>query len=250
MNQESDAALITWSFVQLDETTSTQSIAKRPASMGASEGTTVVAKSQSTGEGRLGRKWISPAGGLYMSFVLRPTALAKPEQASLVAALAVVNGVKKSTGVETRIRWPNDVMAGKKKLAGVLADAQAKGEDLTEIIIGIGLNCNSKVEGPRDLEATSISEVLGEKVELAEVRKAVLDSFSGLYERWQGGEDMTRPWSEAQIFGGTVAVKLKTDENPFSGKTSGLNAEGNLVVSVLGRLKTIRSEDLEWLTEK
>ncbi|HYC26706.1 MAG TPA: biotin--[acetyl-CoA-carboxylase] ligase [Nitrososphaerales archaeon] len=241
--------MIKWSFVHLDEATSTQSIAKSLASMGAPEGTTIVAKTQSSGEGRLGRKWVSPPGGLYMSFVLRPSSLPKPEQAALVGALAIVKGVKKSTGIETRIRWPNDVMAAKKKVAGVLAEAQSYGDDLTEITVGVGLNCNSKVEGPRDLQATSLHEVLGAKVDLTEVRKAILGTFSDLYDSWQGGEDMSRPWSEVQIFGGTVAIKLKT-ENPFSGKTSGLNAEGNLVVSVLGRLRTIRSEDLEWLTEK
>ena len=219
------------------------------ASMGAPEGTTVVAKSQSAGHGRLGRTWHSPLGGLYMSFVLRPPKLTKLEQTSLVAALAVVEGIRRSTAVVSRIRWPNDVMVGDEKLAGVITEAHTRGGELSEIVVGIGLNCNAGVEG-LDVQGTSLSELLGRDVDIDGLRLVILDSFSDFYDRWQRGEEMTSAWTKSQSFGGVVSVKLKTEENPFSGKTSGLDADGNLVVLTLGRLRTIRSEDLEWLRER
>ena len=241
--------MVAWSLVEFEEGPSTQSVAMGLASMGAPEGTTVMAKSQSAGHGRLGRIWHSPLGGLYMSFVLKPSALPKPEQISLVTALAVVEGIGRSTAVAPKIRWPNDVMVGDKKLAGIIAEAQTRGGELSEIVVGIGINCNTSVDGP-DLQATSLSELLGRDIDIVDLRLAILSSFSDLYDRWQRGEGMTSAWARSQSFGDTVSIKLKTEENPFSGKKSGLDAYGNLVVLTLGRLRIVRSEDLEWLRER
>src|SRR5712692_6055625 len=135
--------LVSWTIVELDEVGSTQDVAKALASMGAPEGTTVAAKSQSSGEGRVGRSWFSPAGGLYMSFILRPGNLQHPELVSLFTSVAVVQGVKHATGLSTKIRWPNDVMVGPKKLGGVIAEAQSYKQEITQVVVGVGVNCNA-----------------------------------------------------------------------------------------------------------
>lgn len=245
--------MVTWTFEELDEVGSTQAIAKGLASMGAAEGTTVVANSQSSGAGRLGRAWISPAGGLYMSFVLRPGNIPRPELITLVSAVAVVEGVNRATGLRPSIRWPNDVMVNGKKLAGVIADAQSFKQEVTQIIVGVGVNCNTPASELAVLqgEGTSIEEELGKKVEVSELRHAILDSFSGLYDRWKAGEDLRPVWQGlVATLGREVSIKLKTEENTFTCTARDIDADGNLVVSRAGEASTIRPEDLEWLREQ
>lgn len=220
--------------------------------MGAPEGTTVVAKSQSSGAGRFGRSWKSPLGGLYMSFVLRPDNLANPQLVSLVSALAVVHGVKRSTGLATKIRWPNDVMAGRKKLAGIIAEAQSYKQEITQVVVGVGLNCNAPIAGYGEggNEATSIVEELGKPCEVSEVKHSILDSFSTLYANWREGQDMMQVWQEnLGTLGKHVTVGMKTDETPFSCVATGVDPEGGLVVSKDGAKTILRAEEVEWLRE-
>jgi BirA family biotin operon repressor/biotin-[acetyl-CoA-carboxylase] ligase len=244
--------MVAWSFVELDGVGSTQEIAKGLAAKGASEGTTVVAKSQSSGEGRLGRPWVSPSGGLYMSFVLRPEDISKPELITLVTAVAVVDGIKQSTGLDTAIRWPNDIMTRGKKLAGVIAEAQSYKQEITQVVVGVGVNCNANVSDAEGLgnEATSLAEELGKYTDVSELKNSILDSFSYLYDRWRAGEDMIPLWKgHVATLTKHVSIKLKTDETAFSFQAAGIDSEGNLVVNKDGRQSIVRAEDLEWLRE-
>ncbi len=244
--------LVLWNFVELDEVGSTQAVAKGLASMGAPEGTTVVARSQTSGEGRLGRAWVSPVGGLYMSFVLRPGNIQRPELFTLVSAVAVVRGVKKATGLVPAIRWPNDVMVGGRKLAGVVAEAQSVRQELIQVIVGVGVNCNSPVSHIDGLkgEATSIREELGRHEEISVLKHSVLDSFSQFYEVWKGGGDMAQAWrNHVGTLGKRLSVKLKTEETPFSCAAKEIGDDGSLLVEKDGEPVVVRAEDLEWLRE-
>jgi BirA family biotin operon repressor/biotin-[acetyl-CoA-carboxylase] ligase len=244
--------LVSWTIVELDEVGSTQDVAKALASMGATEGTTVVAKSQSSGEGRLGRSWFSPPGGLYMSFVVRPGNLQRPELISLFSSLAVVQGVKHATGLSTTIRWPNDVMVGPKKLGGVIAEAQSYKQEITQVVVGVGVNCNvpltsSSVAGT---EVTSLAQELGMEFEISELSHAVLDAFSTLYARWKASENLVPLWVEnVGTVGKSVKVKMKTNENQFSYDAVGVDSDGGLIVTDGEARKTLRAEDVEWLRE-
>jgi BirA family biotin operon repressor/biotin-[acetyl-CoA-carboxylase] ligase len=245
--------MVAWSFVELDEVGSTQTIAKGLAVKGAPEGTTVVAKSQSSGEGRLGRSWVSPTGGLYMSFVLRPGGISKPEVITLVTAVAVVDGIKHTTGLETAIRWPNDIMAGGKKLAGVIAEAQSYKQEITQVVVGVGVNCNASVSDAGGLgkEATSLAVEVGKRFELSELKDSILGSFSQLYDRWRAGEDMIPLWKgHVATLTKHVSIKLKTEETAFSFQAVGIDSEGNLMVDNDDKQTTVRAEDLEWLREQ
>ncbi len=244
--------MVSWTFVELDETGSTQAVAKGLAVMDAPEGTTVIAKSQSSGAGRHGRTWVSPAGGLYMSFILRPRNISKPELASLVGAFAVVQGVKRATNLSTKIRWPNDIMAGQRKLAGVIAEAQFTKQELVHVIVGVGLNCNAPMAGSEaaGLGATSLIEELGKPFEISDMKHSVLDSFAELYTLWQAGEDMVPLWKEhVGTVGKNVTVKMETDETPFSSKAVGVDSDGGLIVFQDGETKVLHAEDVEWLRE-
>jgi BirA family biotin operon repressor/biotin-[acetyl-CoA-carboxylase] ligase len=245
--------LIQWTFTELEETGSTQAVAKGFAAMDYPEGTVVTAKSQAHGEGRRGRTWASPVGGLYMSFILRPVNIPNPELISLVTSVAVVQGVRESTGLSTRIRWPNDIMAGQKKLAGVIAEAQFTKKEVVGVVVGVGLNVNVPVGNIESTGggATSMVEELKKEFEIADLKHSILDSFSGLYQRWQAGEPMLPLWKEhVGTVGKTVAVKMKTDETAFSYQAVGIDPEGGLILFRDGETRVIHAEDLDWLREE
>lgn len=243
--------MVRWRIVQLDAVGSTQAVAREHAARGAPEGTVVVAKSQTSGAGRMGRSWVSPVGGLYMSFILR-TKLVKPELVTLVAAVAVAHGIKEATGLTSTIRWPNDILLKGKKLAGVIAEAESMRGEIDQIVVGVGVDCNALPSGVRALqeETTSLASELGRGVDVPDVMHSILGSFSALYERWVSGEDLRDTWvQEVQTIGKEVSIKLKTGENPFSCVAEGVDAEGNLVVSLVGESVAISAADLEWLRE-
>ncbi len=244
--------LANWTFVELDKVGSTQAVAKGLAAMGAPEGTTVVAKSQSSGQGRMGRAWLSPAGGLYMSIVLRPGTLPGTELITLIAATAVVRGLRNSTHLVPTIRWPNDVMVNGKKIAGVIAEAQTYRNEVTQVVVGVGVNCNAPVSEAEGLsgDATSTSEQLGRHEEVSVVKHSILDAFSQLYDKWKAGGDVAQAWRESVgTLGKQVSIKLKTEETPFSCVAEGIEESGNLVVTRGTATAVVSPEDLEWLRE-
>lgn len=245
--------MVRWSFIELDAVGSTQQVARERAARGAPEGTAIVATTQTSGTGRMGRPWVSPVGGLYMSFILRPRNLAKPELITLIAAAAVVDGIKGATGLASKIRWPNDVTVRARKLGGIIAEAASHGADVDWVVVGVGVNCNAPPAkmGKLQAESTSIAQELGKEVEVPTVMKSILDSFSTAYERWRKGEEVREEWSSrVGTIGKEVLIKLKTGENPFSCVAEDLDAEGNLIVLLEGESVAVSAGDLEWLRER
>jgi BirA family biotin operon repressor/biotin-[acetyl-CoA-carboxylase] ligase len=124
--------------------TSTNDLARAAAERGAAEGLWVLAAAQSAGRGRQGRSWRSPPGNFHGSLLLRPDRpLAEVASLSLVAALAVAEAVEEVTAgrVAPRAKWPNDVLVGRAKLAGILAEAIAgPGGRCAALVLGIGVN--------------------------------------------------------------------------------------------------------------
>lgn len=145
----------------LPMTTSTNDEAHRGAKDGASHGTTWVAEAQTAGRGRRGRTWLSPDGdGLLFSVLLRlgcePSRL---PPLALLAGLAVRDAVVRSApGVEAKIKWPNDVLVGPRKLAGVLIEAITVGTRVDAVVVGIGINVHTR-SFPQEIRdrATSIA---------------------------------------------------------------------------------------------
>ena len=128
----------------LESVVSTQEEAKRLAEGGAQEGTTVFAEEQTGGRGRLGRKWFSPRGkGIWMSVVLRPKLpLMLTPQLTLLAGVAVCKAIRQVTGVEAGIKWPNDLLAGDRKICGILLESSLREGELHYCIAGIGISAN------------------------------------------------------------------------------------------------------------
>ncbi len=141
-------------------TESTNRQAKTLAGGGAPSGTLVLAEEQTAGRGRRGRSWFSPPGaGIYLSVILRPDIT--PQEAprfALATAAAVAAAVQETTLVETRIKWPNDILAGGRKLGGILTEAVLEMDRVEYLIIGLGLNVNlDRIDFPQDLRETATS---------------------------------------------------------------------------------------------
>lgn len=140
------------------EVTSTNKLAKIKAAEGAKEGALLIAETQTAGRGRLGKVWDSPEGtGIWMSIILRPPIL--PQDVSgitLMAGLAMCQGIREITGLPAYIKWPNDVVINGKKVCGILTEMSAEMERVNYVIVGIGINVNTK-DFPQELEEVATS---------------------------------------------------------------------------------------------
>ncbi len=140
-----------------EQTTSTNDVIEKLARDGVQEGVVVFAESQTKGRGRLGRKWISPAHkGLWFSILLRPDL--RPQettQLTVASATALRRAIKNVTGLLPEIKWPNDLLIGGKKVAGILTEMSAEVDRVRHVILGIGVDVNLDAnEFPPELRKT------------------------------------------------------------------------------------------------
>ncbi len=198
--------------VHFDETDSTQSRARELAAAGAPHGTLVVAEGQTGGRGRKGRTWFSPAReGIYASLVLRPPLT--PTQApriTLLSAVAVADALIQASGLQIHIKWPNDLLVGERKLAGILTEMSAEMDSVAFAIVGLGLNVNT-ARFPTDLRGRATSLLL--ESGQPHSRVALLQRVLEQYERWytvfleQGFPPVARRWRElSRMLGRTITV--------------------------------------------
>ncbi len=152
-----------------------------------SEGIVIIAEQQTGGRGRENRKWLSPSGGIWLSVILRPTTSAsKIILLPFAAAIAVGEAIRKTTHLNPKLRWPNDVMINGKKVAGILIDISMEEDRINYAIVGIGINANvdslalSSVLESHTL-VTSISDELGYKISMLELTKVTLEQLEYYY---------------------------------------------------------------------
>jgi BirA family transcriptional regulator, biotin operon repressor / biotin---[acetyl-CoA-carboxylase] ligase len=185
-------------FAELD---STNHKARQLAQGGEPEGTVVLAEVQTGGRGRLGRQWNSPAGGIWLSVILRPKlAPFEVQLLTLVTAVAVVEATWDVCGIRPGIKWPNDLMLQERKMAGILTEVSAEIERVNFLILGIGVNANitsDSFPGPLQKTATSLLEQGGHAVDrvawvrrfLERMEKYYLQAIAGEFEqvlsRWR-----------------------------------------------------------------
>lgn len=191
---------------------STNEEIKRMAHNNAAGGVLVAADIQTAGRGRLGRSWSSQDGGVYFSFLLRPE-LAPSDVAAvtLVAGYAVCMVIRRLTGCDAKIKWPNDVIIGNKKVCGILTEMEAQTDRVDFVVIGIGVNINqSHFDEEVSKKATSLFLENGEKMDrstfLAEVSKS-LDKAMKSYLLSISTEDMQQFKSLCATIGRRVSVE-------------------------------------------
>lgn len=170
------------------DTDSTNDVASKLAASGEPEGTIVIAEYQTKGRGRLGRKWISPRGkGAYLSIILRPHIL--PNEVSritLLASLSVAKTIRETVNLPALIKWPNDIMINNQKTSGILIEMNGEIDKVNFVIVGIGININTKRELLPE-GATSLAEEKKEEVARLEFVRALLRNFERYYKIFNQG---------------------------------------------------------------
>ncbi len=212
---------------------STNKYAKKLGEENVTNGTVVVTKKQTAGRGRRGRNWISPEGNCYFSLLLKPSI--QTEHASrltLVSALALAEAIKNVVGLETQIKWPNDVVVDGKKLCGILTESSIDVDGLKYVVIGIGINVNQKKFDPEiDSMATSLSLQLGQDVECAHMIAEFLNCFEMYFSIFIQTEDLSMLLSQynALLVNKNKEVRI-VDQSERVGVAIGINDVGELLV--------------------
>lgn len=237
--------------VSFEEVDSTNDVAIRLAEEGAREGTLVVAESQRKGRGRLGRAWHSPKGaGIWCSLILRPKLRpAEASQLTLLAALAMLRAVKKTAGLATLIKWPNDLLLHSKKVCGILSEMSSEPDLIHFVVVGVGINVNwGKSEMPSKIRetATSLSEHLHKKISRVELLCQYLWEMEALYLSFCE-EGFAPILDEIKKHCDSLGrqVEIKTGERSLAGQAVDLDLDGALLLRHDGgRLEKIYSGDL------
>ncbi len=171
-------------IILLDSVSSTMDEAFRLGMDNCPEGTVVCAESQSKGRGRLGRAWTSPkAKGLYFSLVLRPSLpLNQLAQLTLMSAVALAEAIETISELKPLIKWPNDILLGHHKLAGILMELRAESDQVKFVVVGIGLNVNTS-QHQLTTGASSLKMAAGHPFDRAKVFQVILRSLEKWYLR-------------------------------------------------------------------
>ncbi len=220
----------------IEVTGSTNDDCARLLKEGADHPVVVVAGQQHGGKGRRGRTWDSPPGeAVYMSIGLRPEF--SPDKASmltLVAALAVACAIEKITGEkDARIKWPNDIVIGTKKVCGILTEMHLTGEKAPIVVIGVGINANNH-GFPQELSetATSLYQVYGRTIELHKLVEEVLVQFERYYNKFEEKCDMSTIMGEyvEKMINKDKEVRVLDPCGEYTATARGINEKGELLV--------------------
>jgi BirA family transcriptional regulator, biotin operon repressor / biotin---[acetyl-CoA-carboxylase] ligase len=239
-------------LICLKQTESTNAVAFKMAEDGAPEGTVVIADSQSAGKGRLGRVWLSPSGvNLYCSVVLRPSISPMAAcQLTFLSVVAVARAIEKCTALTPQIKWPNDILIGGKKVAGLLNEMNAETEKVNFVVLGIGVNLNMRLsqlgEGVLRHPATSLLEEGGVEVDRAAFTRTFLFELDELYDKFlsQGEAPVRAEWLERSAMQGK-SVRVSYGARDFTGVVQGVDSFGALLVLLSdGTLETVLSGDV------
>lgn len=223
------------SFYETLDSTNVQ--AKKAADDGAPEGTLIMADMQTDGRGRRGKTWNSPKGGnLYFTLILRPKY--QPKQASmvtLVMALAVAAGIKETCGLQTGIKWPNDIVAGGKKVCGILTEMHLKGCEIQDVLIGVGVNVG-KQEFPPELAETAVSlwELCGQELSRERLTENILCAFEKYYDKFCEAENLSLLVEEYNglLVNADREVRVQDGREEQLGVARGINESGELMVEM------------------
>jgi len=239
--------------VVLQSTGSTNDDARRLAAEGAPEGTVVLAGCQTSGRGRLGRAWESPDRlGLYLSVLLRPSE--PPEHLgryAIAAAVAVCAACRELAGDAVVLKWPNDLLAGGRKLGGILSELR-QGSGGSDLVVGIGLNVDHAAQDFAETlagSATSLRVVRhGASVGREEAAVAVVRSFGAVLARLRAGAwpEVVERFLRYAPHATGCRVRLASGEN---GVTNGLDASGALRVETAGGRRLAHASESVTLVE-
>lgn len=227
-----------------DKIDSTNIRAKEWAKSGAAEGCIVLADTQSAGKGRLGRTWLSPKGtGIWMSIVLRPhIRLQQIPQITLVAGMSMRKAISDITGLEAKIKWPNDIVVGEKKVCGILTEMAAKANQVEYVVVGIGVNVNNKSFDDTIPHATSLTLEGGCTYDREEIIKQFAQIFEEYYEVFLQTGNLSALMKEYKdhCINLDKQVRISNNQEDYIAYVEDVDSNGSLIIKRAdGRCETI-----------
>ncbi|MCK9579542.1 MAG: biotin--[acetyl-CoA-carboxylase] ligase [Methanoregula sp.] len=220
------------------DTPSTNGVGKQLCSEGDPQnlhGTVIIAEEQTGGVGRMGRAWISPSGGIWITIILKPSVpVDHIFMITMAGSVAIARAIRKEFELGALIKWPNDIFIGKKKIGGLLLEMSAEADTVHYCLLGIGINVNNPVkdfaaELQRDI--TSISAEVGHDVDRASFLARILKEFENRYQLLESGEyeTVTQEWKSLSA---TLdnRVLIRTMKTSFEGEAIDIDEFGALIV--------------------
>lgn len=231
---------------------STNTEAIDQAKRGADEGLCILSREQTDGRGRRDRGWVSEKdAGLYFSILLRPHVTARYlPLLTLMTAVAVSEALEKF-GLETDIKWPNDLLVKDKKISGILAE-MTETPTGRAVIVGIGINLKDSAFSPEIADtATSLEGQLNRPTPAEDVLQSVTRSFSDYYDvfsREDGSKIIRQNWAKRSSYSEDKPVRVVTGSKVFDGTTRGIDENGALRVQTAdGSMEVVHAGDVERL---
>jgi BirA family biotin operon repressor/biotin-[acetyl-CoA-carboxylase] ligase len=228
---------------------STNLFAKNLVKNNISEGFVVVADIQEKGRGRKDRTWSSLSGGLWFSVILYPNI---PSQSAMIITMtfsvSIAQAIESITNINSRIKWPNDILIDNKKVCGVLTELDAEIDRVNYAIVGVGLNVNNKLERGLSKSAITLSKKIGKEVSRVELFKNILKKLDENYAKLISGNFtyLRNLWlSYSNIIGKKVLIIQ--ERNTFKGIVSNVDDTGCLIVKTSKGDIRILSGDIEFL---
>ncbi len=244
-------AAVVGSEVQVhDEVTSTNDVARQTGAQGHPPGLVVFAQLQTRGRGRFGRSWQSPKGKNLLFSVLfsPPEPVPATSLVTIASAVAVAEGIRKQTGLEARIRWPNDVMVNGKKVAGILVESARDSDRRNLWVLGVGINVTASPVGMAS--AGTLASELGAAVDRVLLARAVLMELDRGYERIEMGnhKDISERWRALSTILGE-RITLQRAGQRFSGRVVHISAREGVTLQLDdGLLATFPGEEVSLVT--
>ncbi len=232
-----DTKILGKEILHYDSISSTNDLVKELALKNGKEGLVIISEEQIKGRGRRGRNWQSPKGkGIWMSILLRPDIPPKEgPKFTLLSAVAVTKAIKEATGIEGKIKWPNDIIVNNKKVCGILTEMNAEMDLINYIIIGIGINVNGKTEDfSHELKdrAISLSQVKGDYISRKEIVRKILENIENYYLEFiqsMDFSDILEEWKGLSCnLGKEVRAIVKGRE--IIGQAIDINKDGSLIL--------------------
>lgn len=234
------------------ELDSTNSAAMRLGRDGVAEGSAIIADKQTAGKGRIGRKWESPPGvNLYTSIILRPDiAPYDAQKLTLVMAVAVACAIAECCSVRPAVKWPNDILIGAKKVAGILMEMDAEADHVNFIVAGVGLNINMpSADLPKPVRqiAVSLKEACGTEVSRVEAARMLYSNVEKWYNKFRkhGFAPILAQWKSFFAAEGKRVI-VKGFNRTVDGICVGIDDSGALLVRTpSGKVERIISGDVD-----
>jgi BirA family biotin operon repressor/biotin-[acetyl-CoA-carboxylase] ligase len=239
-------------LVQLESVDSTSTEAKKHLIKGETEGLIVFAKTQTSGRGRGGRSWLSPSGGLYFSIVLDPRlGDEKTPLMGLLCACAVRRALF-SLGVDAKLKWPNDLLVGDKKISGILSEAVTIDNQTKGLVIGIGVNQNCPFsEMPPGLEwpTTSVIDEIGSETSTESLLCEIVNEIDALLKIVEVNSSYSAILEEWRKTSSTLgkSVRVHEEGTRTDGIALDIGEDGSLIVDTDGGIIQVLLGDVHYL---